>query len=114
MLGAVIGDIVGSRFEWRNHKSKDFELFTPNCRFTDDSVLTFAIASALLLYDGTNDLEQLAVEQMHTIGNLYPNAGFGGKFMQWLQNPNPQPYFSFGNGAAMRISPVGFAARSLE
>ena len=114
MLGAVIGDIVGSRFEWRNHKSKDFELFTPNCRFTDDSVLTFAIASALLLYDGTNDLEQLAVEQMHTIGNLYPNAGFGGKFIQWLQSPNPQPYFSFGNGAAMRISPVGFAARSPE
>lgn len=114
MLGAVIGDIVGSRFEWHNRKSKDFEFFTPECTFTDDSVLTFAIANALLLNDGTQSLEEIAVEQLHTIGNLYPRVGYGGKFLLWLQSPNPQPYFSFGNGAAMRISPVGFAAQSPE
>lgn len=111
MLGAIIGDIAGSRFEWNNHKSKDFELLTYRCHLTDDSVMTLAIAKAVLnsIRKGS-DLAKEAVICMQDFGRKYPDAGYGGKFSRWLCSPNPQPYNSFGNGAAMRVSPCGFAA----
>lgn len=115
MLGAIIGDIVGSRFEWNNHKSTDFELFTKKCSFTDDSAMTLAVAKALL--KSRNDWAALgtnAVKCMQEIGQKYPNCGYGQKFYLWLHQKNPQPYRSFGNGAAMRVSPVAYAAESME
>lgn len=111
MLGAIIGDIAGSRFEWNNHKSKDFELLTYRCHLTDDSVMTLAIAKAVLnSVRKRSDLAKEAVICMQDYGRKYPDAGYGGKFSRWLCSPNPQPYNSFGNGAAMRVSPCGFAA----
>lgn len=113
MIGAIIGDIVGSRFERRNHKSKDFELFTDRCRFTDDTAMTIAIAKALLAsQDDYSDLSGNAVGYMREIGLKYPNCGFGSGFWSWLHRKTPEPYGSYGNGAAMRISPVAYAAKS--
>lgn len=115
MLGTIIGDIAGSRFEWHNHKSKDFELFTYKCHPTDDSIMSLAVANAILA--SKNDYSDLAVnvvEQMQAIGRQYPHCGFGGYFARWVQSDHPAPYNSFGNGSAMRISPAGFAADSLE
>ncbi|MDD4097400.1 MAG: ADP-ribosylglycohydrolase family protein [Lentisphaeria bacterium] len=115
MLGAIIGDIAGSRFEWENHRSKDFDLLPDECFFTDDTVMTLAIARAILEADGDYDqLGQLAVKHMQEIGRLYPSCGYGGMFANWLSAKTPRPYNSFGNGAAMRVSPCGFAARSLD
>lgn len=102
MLGAVAGDIVGSVYEARPYKGKDFELFDARARFTDDSVLTLAVASAILDGRGYRDA-------VHELGRRYPGAGYGASFIGWLADPDPQPYDSFGNGAAMRVSPVGFA-----
>lgn len=115
MIGAIVGDIVGSRFEWHNIKTKDFELFTPECRPTDDSIMTLALAQAILKSqpDGS-DLSQNVVTWMQVLGRSYPYAGYGGRFRRWIFSPAPQPYKSFGNGAAMRVSPAGFAASSLE
>jgi len=113
MLGAIIGDIVGSRFEFNNHQSKDFELFTEGCFVTDDSIMTLAVASAILSCNG--DWEQLgenAVKSMQTIGRKYPDCGFGGMFRNWVFDDDPRPYNSFGNGAAMRVSPCGFIAQT--
>ena len=115
MLGALIGDIAGSRFEWHNHKSKDFDLLTYRCRPTDDSIMTLALAQAILNCNGDySDLRSQAVSCMQAFGNKYPNAGYGGKFRRWLTEKNPAPYNSLGNGAAMRVSPCGFAASSLD
>ncbi len=121
MIGAIIGDIVGSRFEiyWKKTtdgmKFKEFDLFHRKCRFTDDSVMTLAIAEALLLSEeGLGDLSQQAVCCMQKWGRLYPRAGYGGKFRHWIQDDNPQPYNSFGNGSAMRVSACAYAADSLE
>ncbi|MGI6204608.1 MAG: ADP-ribosylglycohydrolase family protein [Anaerovoracaceae bacterium] len=118
MLGAIIGDIVGSRFEWNNYKGKDFEFFTPQCSPTDDSIMTLAVAKSILESDaGPGDvkggLAEMAVRNMQGLGRRYPDAGYGGMFNRWLYEENPQPYNSFGNGAAMRVSPCGFAGRSL-
>ena len=111
MLGAIIGDIIGSRFEWHNIKTKDFDLFAKRCRPTDDSVMTLAVAQAILNSCGDlSALEDEAVYCMQTIGNRYPRAGYGGRFRRWLRAEDPQPYHSFGNGSAMRVSPCGFAA----
>lgn len=115
MLGAIIGDIVGSRFEWNNHRHKDFELFTSDCFATDDSIMTLAIAKALM--DSQPDwsgLPRQAVRCMQEIGRPYPHCGYGGRFFDWMYSRNPQPYNSFGNGAAMRVSACGFATSSLE
>lgn len=115
MLGAIIGDIAGSRFEWNNIKSKDFNLFHPLCRVTDDSVMSLAIAKAIL--DSAEQPEQLsacAVRCMQELGHKYSRAGYGGRFRRWLKEENPQPYGSYGNGSAMRVSACGFAANSLE
>lgn len=115
MLGAIIGDIVGSRFEWNNIKSKEFDLFHPLCRVTDDSVMSLAIAKAILQSDGkTENLDMYAVACMQELGHRYSRAGYGGSFRKWLQEDDPQPYGSYGNGAAMRVSACGFAANSLE
>lgn len=115
MLGAIIGDIAGSRFEWNNIKTKDFELFTEECYPTDDSIMTLAIAKAILVCGEDHaGLEQETVKYMQEFGIRYPDAGYGARFFDWLFTENPKPYNSFGNGAAMRVSPCGFAAKTLE
>lgn len=115
MLGAIIGDIVGSRFEWHNIKTKEFDFLTYKCFVTDDSIMSLAVAQAILDCNGDyRNLGVAAVTRMQEIGRPYPHCGFGGMFYQWIYSDNPQPYGSFGNGAAMRVSACGFAARSLD
>ncbi len=115
MIGAIIGDIVGSRFEFNNYKYKDFELFTKDCRPTDDSIMTVAVGKAILECDGNYaDLEKRAIESMQELGRPHPNCGFGGSFYRWIYSDEPKPYNSYGNGSAMRVSGAGLAARSLE
>jgi len=115
MLGAIIGDIVGSRFEWNNIKTKEFDFLTYHCSVTDDSILSLAVAKAILNCSGDYDkLGELAVKCMQEVGRPYPNCGYGGMFNTWMYSDNPQPYNSFGNGAAMRVSACGFAASTLE
>ena len=107
MLGAIAGDIIGSRFERNPVKNIDFELFHPECRFTDDTVLTLAVADHIFL---GSDLIDTLKEYFHQ----YPDAGYGERFRQWACSTSREPYNSFGNGSAMRVSPVGFAFDSLE
>lgn len=115
MLGALIGDIVGSRFEWDNYKGKDFELFTKECRPTDDSMMTLALGEAICsAKEDYSDLSEKAVHYMQVMGRRYPDAGYGERFMTWLLLENPKPYGSYGNGSAMRVSGAGFAGKSLE
>lgn len=115
MLGAIIGDIVGSRYEWHNHKSKDFEFLTYKCSLTDDSIMTLAVAKAILQSKPDHsDLSNMTVRYMQQLGHLYPDAGYGGGFRRWLLKCDPKPYNSYGNGAAMRVSAVGFAATDLD
>lgn len=125
MLGAIIGDIVGSRFEFNNHRSKDFDLFAHGCKTTDDSIMSLAVAKAIMEtckarmlsgrgcdHDFHAILSDLTVRYMQEIGRKYPNCGFGGMFYRWVFSDNPRPYNSFGNGAAMRVSAAGFVATS--
>lgn len=113
MLGAMIGDIVGSRFEFNNHRRKDFDFFFEGCFATDDSMMTLAIAKAILACDGNPEqLGKQAVKAMQEIGRKYPDCGFGGMFNRWVFSDDPKPYNSFGNGAAMRVSPCGFIAHT--
>lgn len=112
MKGAVIGDIAGSRFEWDNCRSRDFELFHPASAFTDDTVLTCAVARAFLDADGAPDLAALTA-CLQDFGRRYAGRGYGGRFCRWLQEADPAPYNSWGNGAPMRCSAAGWAARSL-
>ena len=115
MLGAIIGDIVGSRFEWNNHRDKDFELFTNGCFPTDDSIMSLAIARAIIVSKPDfSDLSDNAVKCMQSIGRNYPDCGYGGRFYGWMFSDDPRPYNSYGNGSAMRVSAAGFVARSLE
>lgn len=115
MIGAIIGDIVGSRFEWDNHRSKNFDFLTHKCFFTDDSVMSLAVCDALLhAKSDYSDLNKMAVESMQRIGRPYPHCGYGGSFRHWMYSDNPQPYNSYGNGAAMRVSGCGYAANSIE
>lgn len=115
MLGAIIGDIVGSRFEWNNHRSKDFEFLTYKCFPTDDSIMSLAIAQAILVSKKDySDLSKNAIECMQNVGRNYPNCGYGGSFYGWIFSDDPKPYNSYGNGAAMRVSAAGFAANSIE
>ena len=114
MLGAIIGDISGSRFEWENIKSKDFELLTYRCHPTDDSNMTLAVAQAVLQCHGDwGRLSELVITSMRELGHKYPR-GYGGRFKQWLLTDDPQPYGSWGNGSAMRVSPCAWAANSME
>ena len=112
MLGAIVGDIIGSVYEFHNTKSMDFELFTPWSKFTDDSVMTLAVAK-WLVEDEAHTIHYL-IYCMQELGNKYPNAGYGGRFGMWLEEDNPQPYNSWGNGAGMRVSPVGLYAKTLD
>ncbi len=107
MLGAVIGDIVGSVFEFNNHRSVDFPLFCERSTFTDDSVLTFATARVLL--DGGD-----YAQTYQDFARRYEGRGYGGRFYQWIYSKDPMPYHSYGNGSAMRVSPVGFAFENIE
>ena len=118
MLGAILGDIIGSRFEFDiGGKTKDFKLFTDKCEFTDDSVMTIAMADALTSIENYDD-EQLVkeeiIESMQKWGNKYPYAGYGSRFIHWLADRDPKPYGSYGNGSAMRVSSVGWLFDSLE
>lgn len=107
MLGAIIGDIVGSRFEFNNTNNRHFSLFTKDCDFTDDTICTVAVADAIL--HGASFEDKLR-EWCHKYPN--PKGAYGGSFGAWLNSANPQPYNSFGNGAAMRVSPCALAASS--
>ena len=116
MLGAMTGDIVGSLYEFNNHRSKQFELFGKGCCFTDDTVMTVAVMQALLYGARGGDAELSAqfVRQMRTLGREYPDSGYGIRFSSWLFSEDPKPYNSFGNGSAMRVSPCGFYADTVE
>jgi ADP-ribosylglycohydrolase len=107
MIGALAGDIIGSVYEHHPIKTKDFPLFDTRCTFTDDTVLTVAIADAIL--SGKPYLDSV-----RRIGRRYPGVGYGGSFICWLHSPDAQPYNSWGNGSAMRVSPVGFAFSTEE
>ena len=119
MIGAILGDIVGSVYEFDNIKTKNFELFDKDCFFTDDSVMTIAIAQALMLYDcisedNIDDFKEKLIDTMHSIGKKYPDCGYGGHFLMWIMLKKRKPYNSFGNGSAMRVSSVGWYAKTLE
>jgi ADP-ribosylglycohydrolase len=105
MIGAIAGDIIGSVYEHDGIKTKDFPLFHPACEFTDDTVLTVAIADAILS-------GQPYLHSVRAIARRHPNAGYGASFHRWLHSPDSRPYNSWGNGSAMRVSPVGFAFSS--
>ena len=116
MFGAIIGDIAGSRFEFDNCKSKEFELFTNTCDFTDDTVMTLAVAKALLPYEAITDMDAFKrelVRVMHEVGMPHPHCGYGGRFCTWMMKNDIEPYGSYGNGSAMRVSPVAWFAGSL-
>jgi len=107
MLGAIAGDIIGSVYEFDNIKTTDFPLFSPGCRFTDDTVHTVALADSIL--SGADYTAKL--KEYYT---YYPNESYGGMFLRWVSSPDTEPYNSFGNGSAMRVSPVGYAFDTLE
>lgn len=106
MLGAIVGDVVGSVYEWNNHRSKQADLFRTDRFFTDDTVLTIAVADAILR---EGDLRSMLRAYVHR----FPDRGYGARFLQWASNPAAEAYNSFGNGSAMRASPAGWAASSL-
>ena len=116
MIGAIIGDIVGSVYERHNIKTKDFEFFSEGSRFTDDTVMTCAVCYAVREYKARSNVNVIGLFQkrMVELGQMYPDAGYGGKFRQWLQNDYRRPYGSYGNGSAMRVSACGMLADSLE
>lgn len=136
MRGAIAGDIIGSRYEWNNIHTKNFTLFTPECFFTDDSIMTLAVAKALLEWyknitaAGSENktekadsrfteqeldiLQNYAVYYMQETGRPYPRCGYGARFYRWIYSEDPMPYYSFGNGSAMRVSACAYAAQTLE
>lgn len=107
VLGAIVGDVIGSVYEWNNVKTTDFTLFNRDTTFTDDSVLTIATMKALLD-------KKHCVNTYQEFGRNYPNRGYGDRFIWWLMETNPKPYDSWGNGSAMRVSPIGWAFDNLE
>ena len=112
IIGAIAGDVIGSAYEFNPTREFDFELFTDKSTFTDDTVLT--IANALWLLEDERHTPEKLVEIMLDMCRRYPGRGYGGRFANWIHDVNPQPYNSFGNGSAMRVSPVGYYARSRE
>jgi ADP-ribosylglycohydrolase len=114
MFGAIIGDIVGSIYEWNNIKTKDFPLFRDRCRYTDDTVMTCAVAEGVMNGGSEDDF----TDALKKYGRMFPNAGYGGRFRPWLASGDREPYNSYGNGSAMRVSPCawvmdcGFTART--
>lgn len=112
IIGAIAGDVIGSAYEFNPTRDYDFDLFTPTSTFTDDTVLTMANAQ-WLLEDKQHTREKL-VSIMLDYCWKYPDRGYGGRFARWIHDSDPQPYNSFGNGSAMRVSPVGYYAHSLD
>ena len=110
MIGAIIGDIVGSVYEWNNIKTKEFPFFQDKCFFTDDTVMTVAVAEGLMNGGEKDDF----IDAMKKYGRMYPGAGYGGRFGSWLFSENREPYHSWGNGSAMRTAAVGWWCDSLE
>ena len=118
MYGAILGDIIGSpyEFDFNNYKSKDFPLFCRHSEFTDDTVMTLAVAKALLDTCGQDDaaIKTALVHQMQQLGRAYPGRGYGTRFIGWLYEAAPRPYNSYGNGSAMRVSAAAELAKNLE
>ena len=118
MYGAILGDIIGSpyEFDFNNYKSKDFPLFCRHSEFTDDTVMTLAVAKALLDTCGQDDaaIKAALVHQMQQLGRAYPDKGYGAHFNGWLYEAAPRPYNSYGNGSAMRVSAAAELAKKLE
>lgn len=116
MLGAIIGDIVGSKYEFTSNKTKDFELFPQECELTDDSMMTLAVGCACAKSDLSDeeDFKSWVIYYMRKIGRQYPFAGYGYHFFRWIKSDVMGAYNSFGNGSAMRVSPVAWVAESLE
>ena len=121
MLGAIIGDVIGSRFEWDNIKSKEFDLFNEECEPTDDSFMTLAIEEAIMdnypidySKEGLERLKKSVINKMVKYYNDYPYAGYGGHFEEWCRSKEHLPYNSLGNGAGMRVSCVGWIANSIQ
>jgi len=120
MLGAIVGDIVGSRFEFHNYRKKDFDLFVDWSFVTDDTIMSLAIGKAIMETEKEITtkteayyelLEKNTIRYMRKIGQRYPHCGYGGRFFHWMFSDDPRPYNSFGNGAAMRVSPVAWVAK---
>lgn len=123
MLGAIAGDIIGSPYEFNrnNIKTTDFPLFSERSRFTDDTVITLAVAQAIMrtipergAVPDKNAFAEAVIDSMHEMGHMYPKAGYGQKFALWLSHKSREPYGSLGNGSAMRVSPVAWAFNDLE
>lgn len=118
MLGVILGDVIGSRFEFdRGGKTKEFKLFTREDEFTDDSVMTIAVADGLMNAGKDADektVKERLIKSMQHWGQRYPYAGYGAKFIHWVHAKDPKPYGSYGNGSAMRVSSVGWLYPTLE
>ncbi|MDE6657646.1 MAG: ADP-ribosylglycohydrolase family protein, partial [Oscillospiraceae bacterium] len=121
MLGAIIGDIVGSRFEFDNIKTKNFDLFAPDCEITDDSIMTIGVIHALIQWHKISennanlfDLPRFVIHSFQEFYQKYPYGGYGLGFSKWLRSNNPQPYNSYGNGACMRVSPCSYISDNLD
>ena len=116
MYGAILGDMIGSPYEFdRGNKRKDFPLFSDKSTFTDDTVMTLAVAEAFLnIRQETHGARNELISSMKKYGRKFPNAGYGVMFQQWLQNEKPKPYGSYGNGSAMRVSGVSWLYDSID
>lgn len=116
MLGAIVGDVAGSVYERRKYRGGDWQapLFVPNSRFTDDTVMTIACADALRDIENGENPARAFINRFKEYGERYPNAGYGQKFRIWLSENDPKPYGSWGNGGAMRVSPIGWKAKNLS
>ena len=118
MFGAILGDIIGSPFEFdMGDKTKDFDLFTKGCGFTDDTVMTIAVAEALMKVDLTDNdetIKEYIIQSLKFWGLKYPDAGYGARFALWLRLENTEAYNSCGNGSAMRVSAAGWIAETLD
>lgn len=112
MLGAIAGDIIGSIYESNNIKTTEFPLFHPACTFTDDTILTIAVAE--VLFEGDYGNHDAYIDKYHEWFDRYPSAGFGNTFQEWAWSKSRRPYNSWGNGSAMRVSPIGYAFDTLE
>lgn len=112
MIGAIIGDIVGSIYEMHNIKSKDFVMFSPHCHITDDTIMTIAVYE--IFEKGYQENKDEIIKVLKKWGKMYPNVGYGNRFLMWVLNENTEPYNSYGNGSAMRISPCGWFAKNEE
>jgi len=111
IIGAIAGDMIGSLYEFGNIKTKKFPLFQKSSHFTDDSIMTLAVANWLIKDRNSKDV---LINEFKSFANRYPDGGYGGRFKKWASSPNPEPYGSWGNGSAMRVSPVAWVGNSLE